>query len=235
MKVQTSLTFFIVLVISILSYNLSLAVKHSDFKTCDQSGFCKRNREFAGKLSDGTTKSKYYVDKDSVVVEASKGTINARIYHSEDNKVDLTLDITTLANGRARVTINEKAPLKKRFDGLEELILNKPQSTSFEAKTKTEQGLKVEFDDGKTLHLEYNPFQISTENNGVPLVQLNKRGFFNFEYLRTKEDKKLHVQGEDKTVDLEDNTVDLEDSTNWQESFNGHTDSKPNGNFLVSV
>src|SRR5947207_5451783 len=82
-------------------------VKRENFKTCDQSGFCKRNRQYADAAASSTWTSPYRLDKPSI--RFNDGVLTGTILKQLDHDlVRLPLTITFLESGVARVTIDEE-------------------------------------------------------------------------------------------------------------------------------
>lgn len=99
----------------------SAAVKHHDFKTCDQSGFCKRNRAYADNvLASGSASpsvSPYRFLPDSIAF--SSGQLTGVVLKTIDDgygdgqsqgpiEVRLPLTVSFLQSGVARVTLDEE-------------------------------------------------------------------------------------------------------------------------------
>ena len=88
-----------------------MAVKHENFKTCDQSGFCKRNRAYADEAtaSSSTWTSPYTLDPATISVKDGelKGVVSKKV--SDDGyPVRLPLVVSFLESGVARVTVDEE-------------------------------------------------------------------------------------------------------------------------------
>src|SRR5271156_2902002 len=94
-------------------------VKHHDFKRCEQSGFCKRNRDLADSmiLKGRATLSPYQIDRNSVKLK--NGQLEASVIKtiSASETVKLPLIISLLDRGMARVVLDEE----KRQNGQIEL------------------------------------------------------------------------------------------------------------------
>ncbi|KAI8099525.1 glycosyl hydrolases family 31-domain-containing protein [Halteromyces radiatus] len=212
------------------------AMKREDFKTCSQSGFCKRNRAYADDvLSQGNDfRSPYNVIPDSIQLhtdKTDKSHVQADI-ENMDTKVIFTLDVTLLQDNTARVRINEKSPLRPRYDDHARYTLQQ-DPTPLQPKhmdKNTDTGLvTVTLDDTRKLIISPSPFKMEFLVNDAPVITLNDRGFFNFEHLRTKDTHtpRMVTQTNSEGV-LEEQEHELE-STLWEETFKSWTDPKPNG------
>lgn len=88
-------------------------VKHENFKTCDQSGFCKRNRQYADAASTTGFKSPYELESSSITFQNGqlKGAVIKTVEKSGE-KVRLPVTISFLESGSARVTLDEEKRVK---------------------------------------------------------------------------------------------------------------------------
>ncbi|CAO3597358.1 unnamed protein product [Absidia cylindrospora] len=210
-------------------------MKKEDFKTCSQSGFCQRNRAYADDAlsQDGGFRSPYSIVQISIQFNhnAKDSHVKAEIENT-DTKVIFTLDVTLLQDNTARVGINEKSPLKPRYDDHARYTLHQDPITAapqhMEKDTKTGV-VTVTVDGSRKLVITPEPFKMAFLVNDSPIITLNDRGFFNFEHLRTKETHvpKMIKQINDEGV-MEEQQSELE-NTMWEETFKSWTDPKPNG------
>ncbi|KAI9726027.1 MAG: hypothetical protein M1828_002035 [Chrysothrix sp. TS-e1954] len=128
-------SFTFLLALLCLFINPAIMVKHENFKTCEQSGFCTRNRAYADNATAqaSTFASPYVLDASSVKLSSSgvltgmvrktvKTPVNEGPKGKEDTKVRLPLTITFLESGAARVRMDEE----KRQKGEIELRHNSP-------------------------------------------------------------------------------------------------------------
>ncbi|KAJ2841052.1 glucosidase II, partial [Coemansia erecta] len=111
----------LVAVVSMLLAQACSAVKHEDFKTCEQSAFCNRHRTFADSmLKQSQPASPYSVIKNSVALDGH--FLTAAVEHSSE-KVPLKFELGFMKNGVLRVRVQEETPLKPRFDETQMLVL----------------------------------------------------------------------------------------------------------------
>jgi alpha 1,3-glucosidase len=225
-------------------------VKHENFKTCDQSGFCKRNRAYADKaVAEGQRwEAPYAIAEDSI--KFSKGQLHATILKSIDQSggtVHLPMTISFLESGTARVTIDEEKrqkgdivlrhdskARKERYNEAEKwtvvggLELNKEAQVidSIKGTTAVQYGPKKEFE----ALIHHSPFSIDFKRDGATEVKLNDRGLLNMDHWRAKID---HEQKEGEEAPA--NPSGEDESTWWDETFGGNTDTKPRGPESVAL
>ncbi|KAI9824990.1 MAG: hypothetical protein M1819_000788 [Sarea resinae] len=225
-----------------------VAVKHENFKTCEQSGFCKRNRAYADIASShgSSWEAPYGLDPKSISFDKGRltGTILKNVRDGETVRLPLT--ISFLESGTARVTVDEE----KRQKGEIELRHNSKarkerynEAASWAlvgglslSKTATlsnqkEAGVsRVAYGPNNKYEavIRHLPFGVDFKSNDETHVKLNDRGLMNIEHWRPKVEKEKK-EGEETSTDVED------ESTWWEETFGGNTDSKPRGPESVAL
>ncbi|CAG7923199.1 unnamed protein product [Penicillium olsonii] len=213
------------------------AVKRKDFKTCEQSGFCKRNRAYADHASAlGTSWSSPY-ELDPATVHFKDGLLTGIIIKTttSNEKVRLPLTVSFLESGAARILVDEEKRLqgdiemrhgsqanKKRYDEAEQwaIVGGLEVSKSATLNAQSETGFtNVLYGPGDAFQaiVRHAPFGIDFQRDGETHVQLNHQGLLNLEHWRPKVDV---PEGESAAED---------ESTWWEETFGGNTDSKPRG------
>ncbi|KAF3149906.1 hypothetical protein TWF569_004825 [Orbilia oligospora] len=220
-------------------------VKHENFKTCSQSGFCRRNRAFADHAltPESNWVSPYEIKENTVLLQ--NGILSAEILKTvpgQTEKVVLPLNINFQKNGAVRVTIDEL----KRTKG--DIVLRGESKARKERYNEAERWAlipdwdvredKVVYDNQKgqiTLtfgpELKYKaivtvyPFNIKFERDGETHVVLNDRGLMNVEHWRAQPAEP--EEGKEKSPE------DLDGG--WDETFGGNTDTKPRGPEAVSM
>src|SRR6266480_3502493 len=90
------------------------AVKHSDFKTCANTSFCRRNRAYGDKISANQSLSPYVVLKETLRIN-DNGILSGDLFN-HDNKKYFVFELHFLLNNVARLRIDEKSQLKSRYD-----------------------------------------------------------------------------------------------------------------------
>jgi alpha 1,3-glucosidase len=212
------------------------AVKHADFKTCAQSGFCNRNRALADAASAAgpAWTSPYELEPESIKLEDGvlTGTIWKSVGEKDGGKIELPLTISFLEDGVARVTVNEakrqKGEVELRGDSkARKERYNEAEKWALVGGKNYHKGARVEKAEGSTkvtygragyqVAVEHRPFKVTFMRDGEAHIVFNERNLMNVEHWRPKREKQ---EGEDEGED---------ESTWWEETFGGNTDSKPRG------
>ncbi|KAH8702120.1 putative alpha glucosidase II, alpha subunit [Talaromyces proteolyticus] len=221
----------------------AVSVKHESFKTCSQSGFCKRNRAYADDVTALGTSWKSPYELESSTIELKDGLLTGTVVKTTTlgEKVRLPLTVSFLESGLARVVLDEEKRVKgeidlrhdskirkERYNEAEKwtivggLNLNRAAAFSSEPEagfTKVQYGPENQY---RAL-IRHAPFEVSFQRDGETHVKLNDRGFLNLEHWRPKVDAP------------EDETQPEDESTWWEETFGGNTDSKPRGPESVAL
>jgi alpha 1,3-glucosidase len=222
-------------------------VKLENFKTCDQSGFCKRNRAHADSAVNygPSWTSPYKIIPDSIRLE--RGQLGATILKKISSKgetVRLPLSVIFLKSGTARVVVDEdkraKGDIQLRHDSKAQkqrynevadwAVVGRRDLAEDVAFSKTKEAgfTSVLYgpDSAYEVKIRHEPFGIEFRRNGETHVKFNDRGFLNMEHWRPKAEK-LKVEGEESAGEAE--VGDDDEATWWDESFGGNTDTKPRG------
>ncbi|KXN73806.1 glycoside hydrolase family 31 protein [Conidiobolus coronatus NRRL 28638] len=227
---SVSFTRKLILFLFILTFSISIAeaVKKEDFKRCDDSGFCKRNRALAKSVRENKTKSPYSILKDTVKWR-NEGVFEAQI-QNKNNDILFKLELSPLEGDAFRVLVDEQNPIKPRFQDLERHVFaSQPKIQNSEnLKTKSEgsSGYSISYSPDLKLQakISYDPFKIQFYKGNTLVLSLNDQNLFNFEHYRNKpeaKDEPSSTEGSNTDSDLE--------AGQWEETFNGHRDLKPNG------
>ncbi|OZC07253.1 glycosyl hydrolase, family 31 [Onchocerca flexuosa] len=198
-----------IILIFFIYVSIIQAVDRSNFKKCEQSGFCKRHRT-------QTEKANYIVTAGTVTHNSS--TLTADLV-SRVNK--LKLSIVSLNDATIRLLIDEKeGAIRPRFQPLDAL---KDGSN-----LKTLDFKSVEINDNSTIIitannakvlLNYEPFRIDLFIKDELVISINPNNALKFEQFRKKEDG--------------DEAKGAEGF--WEEDFKNHHDSKPFGSSSVGI
>lgn len=233
-----------------------MSVKEHDFKKCDQSGFCKRNRAYA---DDVSAQSSIWTSPYDIIPESASfkdGQWQAVIIKTINNgeRVRFPVTISLLKSGVARVSVDEEKRQKKeielrhnskarkeRYNEAQDWVivggldLDKQAQVVFTDKSHA----SIKYgDDGKfEVVIHFSPFELEFRRNGETHIKFNDRGFLNLEHWRPKIEKEGESAGSDEgNADAKRKTNGAEDeSTWWDESFGGATDSKPRGPESVAM
>lgn len=230
-----------------------MTVKHEGFKTCDQSGFCKRNRAYADNATtlSNSRNSPYAINSRSVQINGGQvsGTILKSLGEGIES-VQLPIKITFLESGAARVTVDElkrqqkdielrhgSQVRKERYNEASSwaLVAGEKLDTTAKGKT-TDQETIVEYGPNNRYRavIYHAPFSIDFFRDDDIQVKFNGKGFMNMEHWRPKIEKaKTEVEepkeGEESQAVEEPGEEGEDESTWWEETFGGNTDSKPRG------
>ncbi|GBB86982.1 hypothetical protein RclHR1_13430006 [Rhizophagus clarus] len=233
--------FFLFICFTVIITNVVVsAMKPQDFRTCAQTSFCRRNRAYADKAISNSFVSPYNVVKDTINIE--NGIISGELINTE-NKVSFVFQVHLLMNNIARIKINEKYPLKPRYDGVKYWSLIQEPVNTLEYTENPSTGkdgvtsLSFGVDRNRKVIIYHTPFHVELLVNDEPVIIFNNRGFFNFEHLRKKDDsvnqpEELIIQSEintEKEIQTEEKKEERSEEGLWEETFNGKIDSKPNG------
>lgn len=167
-----------------------LMVKQADFKTCNQSGFCRRQRAYAD-LVDITQNhpSPYELVPGSIKVDEAKGTVSADLLDSVRN-IPFTFSIGLYEKNTARVQIKEAKPLRPRYNEAADFtIATLPVPVPAHNSSSTKDEITVTFGKSGVNRLVVNskPFRFEFSVNGVPAVSFNERGYLYYEHSRSKQ------------------------------------------------
>jgi mannosyl-oligosaccharide alpha-1,3-glucosidase len=217
-------------------------VKREDFKRCDQSGFCVRQRSYASLADRGIHTSAYTLLLSTVSHDKSKDAFTADIL-DESRSILYTLSMGFVQEGSAvRVKMLEKKPLRPRFELTGDLALSGEPKTTSQRTTlsKTTTDLRFALDDSKTfITVHSKPFRFEVVVNGQALVSVNEFNYLNYEYQRTKEEDVAPPE-EPETPEMTDDqktVLSLKKKLRhgfWDETFGSNVDSKPFGTvFLI--
>uniref|UniRef100_A0A671RD45 Neutral alpha-glucosidase AB-like n=1 Tax=Sinocyclocheilus anshuiensis TaxID=1608454 RepID=A0A671RD45_9TELE len=202
------------------------AVDRSNFKTCDQSAFCKHQRE----LKPGQSPYRALLD----TLELSDSRLTLQLIN-DNNKVRLLLELYRLQGNMTRVKINELKPLKPRYE-VPDVLISDPITEALSVVAQDENSLVLSLG-GKDQRLivSAQPFRLDIVEGPQVLMSLNSRGLLAFEHLRARKDTISHKIS--STVgSMWDSLKKEEDKPGmWEETFKSHTDSKPNGPSSISL
>lgn len=230
-----------------------MCVKYENFKTCAQSGFCKRNREYADHAGQvgASFQSPYRIAPESLSWEHGqlRGTILKALDVSGET-VRLPLTISFLESGSARVVIDEEkrqngdielrhnsVARKERYNEAESWAIVGGLGLSATAKEKRDAEksiVKYGPNEKFTAVVTFAPFGIDFRRDGATQIKFNDRGLLNMEHWRPKIEKAEPEKKEGEDTPAEVPTGE-DESTWWDETFGGSTDSKPRGPESVAL
>jgi len=174
--------------------------------------------------------------------------------------VVLGADITSLEGNMFRVRINEKNPMRQRYE-VEGVLVGEPKTESCKVQ-RSSSGVEITSDSTRAT-VSFDPFRVDFHINNEIGVVLNSRGLMNFEHHRNKRNPPVTESNEDNNPQSEeeggedegeggeeggnepaveeDEPVTPEPATeedepgSWEETFKTHTDSKPHGPSSVGM
>ncbi|XP_076148441.1 neutral alpha-glucosidase AB isoform X1 [Alosa pseudoharengus] len=218
----------------------SLAVDRGNFKTCDQSAFCKRQRA----LKAGQSPYRALLD----TLELSDSRVTLQLIN-DNNKVRLLLELYRLQGNMTRVKINELKPLRPRFE-VPDVLVSDPPTEPMSLLSQDDNGvvLSLGVQRQQRLIVSARPFRLDIVEGPEVLMSLNSRGLLAFEHLRMRKDTQANPEGGEakEDADGEEQQVEAKETAEegvkeeeidgmWEETFKSHTDSKPNGPTSISL
>lgn len=202
----------------------SFAVDKNNFKTCDQSGFCKRLRPFK------PDKSQYTLNLDTVIIHGN--VLSAEVTTvdtSTEKRITLwhyALRLSAIKDGTFRIEMDEADPLYPRYRP--QLALNgEPKPDGLKLISNENGKLTLINTQGHKVIITAEPLKFEFLNlAGDTVVVVNENHQLLIEPLRVRREK---------LADEETNIVEVEEEGAWSENFKSHHDNKPRGNEAVSM
>ncbi|KAL9093699.1 MAG: hypothetical protein Q9159_000228 [Coniocarpon cinnabarinum] len=248
-------TLFLVCFIAFIVPNLS--VKHGDFKTCDQSGFCKRNRAYAKEAAEKGRDwfSPYALDESTLKFNDGflTSTVLKTINDTSRETVRFPLTVAFLESGVARLTLDEEKRQKgdiqlrhdskvrkERSDEVQKWViaggLQKSSSAAIskDAPAGTTRVLYGPAGKHEAL-IQHKPFRAEFKRDGETQIVFNDGGLMNMEHWRPKIERPPPEKKEGEENKEAEQPQGPDESTWWDESFHGNTDSKPRGPESVAM
>ena len=232
------------LLVALLVSTSTLAFKRDSFKTCDQSGFCRRGRALSARAlaADESWQSPYYIDPSSILRDDTDAFFSAIVKSTIYPDVKFSLEVRAHEDGVIRVQMDEVDGLRKHYNEAASwaLVRDPPLSKLGHVRwlvgkddTRARYGWKgASFE----VVVQYNPLKVTFYTNGEEQVVLNGRGLLHMEHFRTKQDSPQNEGAEAEQVPLSVNNAawfegEQQDAW-WEETWSTWTDSKPKGNEL---
>jgi alpha 1,3-glucosidase len=234
--------------------NPAAAVDKSKFRTCQDTGFCRRYRRHK-------SQSHYRIDASSIKKNAA--SITATIVGGPSEALPLPFELSFYDSGVARARIVD--PAKDRWQPPDVVLTKNLHPTKYAITTEDVNLLVASYTTNgveKSVRVHLRPFKLEFQVAGETMVVINGENMFHFEHTRargeatsnnvedrgenvvpTKSEKKIVDYNEhghaiyedgstsaDETMETAVEPVEHESSDGaWEESFGGHTDSKPFG------
>ncbi|PBL00499.1 glycoside hydrolase family 31 protein [Armillaria gallica] len=223
----------------------AFSVKTNDFKTCSQSGFCRRGRALSARAKDAASswKSPYSVDASSVSISPSEAVVTAAVKSSLYPEIKFELEVRVHEDGVVRVRMDEKDGLRKRYDEAASWALVAEPVISKDVQwTAGKKDVRAVYGD-LSIVVAYDPLRVTLLRKGREQVVLNGQGLLHMEHFRAKEslpEVQADGAGEEAQVPIKAEKLRAwfegeEEDAFWDEKFNSWTDSKPKGPESLSL
>ncbi|KAE8285848.1 Neutral alpha-glucosidase AB [Larimichthys crocea] len=231
------------------------AVDKGNFKTCDQSAFCKRQRA----LKAGESPYRALLE----TMELTNTRLTLQLIN-DNNKVRLLLELYRLQGNITRVKINELKPLKPRYE-VPDVLIREPPTEPLSLLSQDENGVVLSLGaETQRVIVSARPFRLDIMEGRDVLMSLNSRGLLAFEHLRMRKDtfsykvtstvasvwdnikrvfssqadpeaeKKEETDPANQAETAKEEEEKVEDGM-WEETFKSHSDGKPNGPSAISL
>ncbi|KAG0145571.1 hypothetical protein CROQUDRAFT_93686 [Cronartium quercuum f. sp. fusiforme G11] len=185
----------------------TLAVRRTDFKTCDQAGFCKRNRARATRSISSEFSSNWispYKVKDVPIWINDENILQVKLSNGLYPNIHFNLNASFIkgSEGMMRIKVDQIKGIRQRFNEADRwTILKQPQlinqkdlkieighdQSSIEWSQKAKDGHQYRFT------ISYQPLLITLYRDNQPHIVINERGLFNMEHFREKSTEKSNV------------------------------------------
>lgn len=210
-------------IICILLNNVA-SVDRNNFRTCDQTSFCRRCRA----VQPGA--SPYQLQLDTLQSTAS--SVSAEILNTAMN-VKFVFQLYSLSDNTFRMKINELSPLKPRYE-VQHVLKGEPNYVRLDLLEKTSEKAVVKSGHNK-VEIYANPFRVDVYRGSELVISTNARGLMRFEHLRPKPAPKPEATEEApaEPAPVVDDTES--DPGSWEENYKSHHDAKPNGPSAVAL
>lgn len=246
-----SLNYLGILVLS-LAVPTTYSLKAHDFKTCSQSGFCRRGRALSARAKEAGSKwtSPYSIDLSTLAIASDQATFTAGVKSSLYPEINFGLELRVHEDGVVRVRMDEVGGLRKRYDEAASWALISEPTISKEIKWKAgKKDIRAVYGKKKEneVVVTFEPLRVALLRNGKEQVVLNGQGLFHMEHFRNKiestpTEEPAPQEGEEVVADEAQAVFKAEKPVNaqawfegdeedgyWEETFSSWTDSKPKG------
>lgn len=217
------------LAIVALCYSLLVdAVVRDNFKTCEQSSFCRRCRKLEPK------KTPYELLLNTASHNESILSIDL---FNKDTGIFYVVRFTALKDNTFRLHINERNPLHPRYE-VEYSLQDNPQLSKLNLIEKTATHITVASGQNKAT-LFAKPFRVDLYSDDQLVISANARGLMRYEHLRTRPEPKPEQEEGAEKVEVPEPEYPGDGADNdpgaWEENFKSHHDSKPFGPEAVAL
>ncbi|XP_034968102.2 neutral alpha-glucosidase C isoform X2 [Zootoca vivipara] len=196
------------------------AVSKSNFKTCKQIAFYRRQK----RLCPGKSVYRALLD----TVELSHSHVKFQIV-SEECKEPLLVEISEIEGNIFRLKINEKVPFKPRYE-VPDVLIKEPVCLSLTVLNKDADKLVLACaNEDQQLHVTANTFQIQFVCKGEIVWSTNSNGLLYFEHLQPAPQSRKSTLQEEKEGSANSSKENQDDLGLWEEKFGKFVDIKTNG------
>ncbi|KAB7503946.1 Neutral alpha-glucosidase AB [Armadillidium nasatum] len=184
-------------------------------------------------LQDGVSNYEVLVNS----LKSSPNFVSVDVINTKNNVV-FVLQIYPLEDSTLRVKLNEKNPIYPRFEE-PYALLDTIKGTKYEISDSSADGFTLLFGDSRAV-IKFKPLKIDAYQGSTHVVSVNSRGLLKFEHYRKKpgESDGAPAEGEENPNKVDERAQDEEETDLdglWEETFKGHTDTKPRGPSSIGV
>ena len=224
------------------------AFKAHDFKTCSQSGFCRRGRALAARARESKDiwKSPYSIVANSVTVDHTEAAFSAQVKSSLYPGIKFGLELRVHEDGVVRIRMDEIGGLRKRYDEAASwALISEPKISQRLRWTVGKKDVRIVYGEKRDFEVvvSYEPLRVTLLKNGKEQVVLNDQGLLHMEHFRNKEETEVKAEepkvegdeggeGAQEVMKQENPRAWFEGESEdayWEESFSTWTDTKPKG------
>ncbi|XP_046400133.1 neutral alpha-glucosidase AB [Ischnura elegans] len=200
-------------------------VDRGNFKTCQQSSFCRRCRAME------PSNSAYELLLNTLKVETS--SVEAEMVNTR-NFARFKFQFYALIDGTFRMKISELNPIKPRYE-VQDALVGEPLLEKLELLDRTAEKVSIKCGPNSAT-ITAKPFRVDLHDQNSLVISANDRGLMKFEHYRLKTPQSdVEEGGEVEHVPVVvDGDLGDEDGA-WEESFKSHHDSKPHGPSAVAM
>ena len=170
-----------------------LAVDRSNFKTCQQSGFCKRQRSF----NQNNQKSTYKIDTNSIKLDEYNGVVKADLINSKYPEIKFLLSLENFQQSIFRFSVDEESKLFSRFRNddvvvkenleIERIKQINDSNNDNGVNDNNDNQLKLQLTNQITTKIIFKPFSIHFYSDDSEYLNFNSKNLLHIEHFRKKE------------------------------------------------
>ncbi|GLH04970.1 uncharacterized protein GBIM_10615, partial [Gryllus bimaculatus] len=213
------------LIIVSLGCNPVQSVDRNNFKTCEQSSFCRRSR----RVKPG--QSPYQLHLNTLSVGSS--SISAELVNY-NNLAKFKFELSAIKEETFRMKISELSPIRPRYE-VESALVGEPELDTLKIIEQTADHVTVQAGANEA-KVFAAPFRVDLYSHGQLVISSNARGLLKFEHYRKKPEQKAEEGAGAAEEAVAAGEEDIEaDPGAWEENFKSHHDTKPYGPAAVAL